>query len=104
MGVKINGLGNLQKRLKELEKNAKSLDGSHDVPFTELFNKKFMTSSTNFSNIDEFVEKSKLDFSKMEEIDETVLDDFVISNTKFDSWDSMKGEAVQAWTSKKLGF
>ena len=104
MSVKIKGLNDLQRNLKKMERKAKSMDGSHSVPFTELFNSKFMKKNTKFSSIEQFVDKSEFDFSNMESINEHDLDNYVKKNTKFNSWDSMKGEAAQLWTAKQLGF
>ncbi|UDM79587.1 hypothetical protein [Vagococcus fluvialis] len=104
MGFKINGLDELKKNLEELGNNVKSLDGTHSVPFDELFLPSFMVNNTDFSNIDEFVNKSGFDFSNMESISEEELNEFVTNNTSFDSWDSMKVKATEEWTSKKLGF
>ena len=104
MGVKIKGLKELQRNLKNLEKKADSVNGSHSVPFNELFHDGFMQSYTNFSNIDEFVEKSGFDFSNMESIDENELDSFIKENWSFDSWNSMKSKAAGLWTKKQLGL
>lgn len=104
MGVKINGLKDLQRKLENFEKKANSTNGTHSVSFTELFNTGFMQSNTDFSNIEDFVEKSGFDFSDMESIDENELDSFVNENSVFDSWDSMKSKAAGLWTKKQLGF
>lgn len=104
MGVKITGMDNLMKKLNNLEKNASSLNGTHSIPFSELFNQKFMGQNSNFATIDEFAEKSNFDFSDLESIDEKKLDTFVNENSDFDSWDSMKSKATEEWTAKKLGL
>ncbi|WP_368251194.1 hypothetical protein [Enterococcus sp. 2201sp1_2201st1_B8_2201SCRN_220225] len=104
MGVKIQGLDQLQKRLKQMEQSASSLNGSHSVSFNDLFTKKFMNRYTDFSIIDEFVEKSGFDFSDMESIDEADLDSFVNENTQFESWNKMKTKAAEEWTARQLGF
>lgn len=104
MGVKINGLKDLQRNLEKLEKKASSTNGTHSVSFIELFNKGFMESHTDFSDIEQFVEKSGFDFSDMESIDETELDSFVNENSVFDSWNSMKSKAAGLWTKKQLGL
>ncbi|ENZ5662726.1 hypothetical protein ACGWY0_001965 [Enterococcus hirae] len=96
MKFELNGLDDLQKNLNQLSKNAKELDGEHSVPFDELFNEKFMIENTNFSNID--------DFSDIESIDDNELDNFVSSNTDFESWEDMKSAAGSEWVTKRLGF
>lgn len=87
-----------------MEKKAQELNGTHDIPFKDLFNPTFMHANTNFSNIDEFADQSNLDFSDMDNIDETELDNFVKANTSFESWDSMKSTAVGKWVAKQIGF
>lgn len=104
MSVKINGLKELQKNLKKMQRKASSLGGSQSVPFTELFDNSFMRKNTKFSSIEKFVEKSGFDFSDIESVDEHELDIFVKKNTKFNSWESMLGEAGKLWTTKQLGF
>lgn len=104
MGVKINGLKDLQRKLENLEKKANSTNGTHSISFTELFNNGFMQSNTDFSDIEQFVEKSGFDFSDMESIDEIELDSFVKENSVFDSWHSMKSKAAGLWTKKQLGL
>ncbi|ENZ5543314.1 hypothetical protein ACGWJW_002704 [Enterococcus hirae] len=104
MKFELNGLDDLQKNLNQLSKNAKELDGEHSVPFDELFNEKFMIENTNFSNIDDFIEKSGFDFSDIESIDDNELDNFVGSNTDFESWEDMKSAAGSEWVTKRLGF
>ncbi|MGC4668256.1 hypothetical protein [Enterococcus hirae] len=90
MKFELNGLDDLQKNLNQLSKNAKELDGEHSVPFDELFNEKFMIENTNFSDI--------------ESIDDNELDNFVSSNTDFESWEDMKSAAGSEWVTKRLGF
>lgn len=104
MGVKIKGLQDLQRNLKNMEKKADSLNGSHSVSFNELFYDGFMQSYTDFSSIDDFVEKSGYDFSNMESIDENELDSFIRKNSTFDSWNSMKSKAAGLWTKRQLGL
>ena len=104
MKFELNGFDELQHEINQFAKNGESLDDEHSVPFDKLFTKKFMIENTKFSNIDEFIEKSGFDFSDMESIDDNKLDNFISSNTNFDSWEDMKSAAGSEWVAKKLGF
>ena len=104
MGVEFKGSKKFQKKLDKLEHGAKELDGSHSVSFSELFYDGFMVDNTNFANINDFAEESGFDFSDSDSIDEKKLDEFVSSNTSFDSWSAMKSSAASKWTLKQLGL
>ena len=90
MKFELNGFDELQHELNQFAKNGESLDDEHSVPFDKLFTKKFMIENTKFSD--------------MESIDDNKLDNFISSNTNFDSWEDMKSAAGSEWVAKKLGF
>ena len=107
MGVKFDGLDKLQKELKKMERNAKKLNGTHQIPLNELFTSSFMRKHTKFSSIDAFFKASgfKADTQEdFEAIPDSELDKFVAKNTKFRTWEDMLGEAGSEYALKKLGF
>lgn len=104
MSFKFKVDNKFEKKLKRLSSNAKKVSGENNVPFVELFNQKFMHTNTLFHSIEEFVENSGFDFTKMESINELELDKFVNENTKFDSWEEMKAVAAEQWVAKQLGI
>lgn len=106
MKFEIKGLKEFQKKLDNMAKEAKKLDGS-TVSFDVLFNKTFMRKYTSFTTFDElldaggFIVNSQEDF---EAIPDDEFDKHIMSNTKFKSWEAMLNEASSLYAAKKLGF
>lgn len=98
----VTGLDKLQKELENQVKKIEELGGN--VPFVELFPETFMTTYTNFKNIQDFVDKSGFDFENMETINATELDNFVREHTSFPNWEEMKNQAAEIWVNKQLNF
>jgi hypothetical protein len=93
--------------LDKLERKLKKLDGTHDVPYNELFNATFMYRYTQHSTIDEFFNAGGFEFEtkeKFEEIPEEELDKFVQAATKFNTWQEMTIKAGERWVAKELGL
>ena len=105
--LKIEGLDQLQKKLKNIAKKAKELDGEHSVPVSELLTNSFIAKHTTYSTADEMFEASgfkvetQKDFSN---IPDTEWDEYIRSNSSFADWQSMLGAATQEWAASKLGF
>ncbi|TFI70094.1 hypothetical protein [Carnobacterium divergens] len=102
-----NGFSDLEKHLNKISKTAKELDGDNEIPFNELFTSNFISKHTDYSTIEDFTSASGLDFSSqeaIEDINESVLDNFVASNSTFDSWEDMLASAIEEWVAKKMGF
>ncbi|WP_273478509.1 hypothetical protein WJ437_09105 [Ignavigranum ruoffiae] len=102
MSFKVNfaGLDELERKLKSHIEKVSNL--GKNVPFTELFDEKFMSSNTKFDNIQSFADASKFDFENLDSIDEKELDQFVDSNTDFNNWEDMKNRAAEIWVKKQL--
>ena len=107
MGIKIDGLDDLSKKLKQMEKAAKELDGTHQIPMIELFTNSFMSKYTSFHSFDEllesggFVVNTQADF---EAIPDEIFDQHIAKYTKFSSWQDMMTQAGKEYALKKLGF
>jgi len=95
-----------RKKLEDMEKNVKKLDGERKVPFSEIFNPSFMSKYTSYSSIDEMLNKSKLleKYGDFESIDDNEWDTFIQKNTNFSNWQEMKSEAGRIWALKQIGF
>ncbi|WP_449355229.1 hypothetical protein ACUL41_03625 [Virgibacillus natechei] len=105
--MKIRGLDNFEKKINQLEKNAKQIDGDNNIPFDEIFNPSFMTKYTQYTSIHSFFEDSPFTLETQEDlkaIPEDELDLFISQNTNFNSWQNMLSEAGKQWTVKQLGF
>lgn len=100
-----DGFNDLNKFLNNLEQKVQKASG--EVSFEDLFNEEFMQNYSDFSNINEFFNKSPFEFDNEEEfdrIDEKELDKYVSSHTKFSSWDEMKGKAGEEEIVRRLGL
>ncbi|MHC5278930.1 hypothetical protein ACYRFT_01495 [Listeria kieliensis] len=105
--MKIKGLDGLNKKLKQMQRDAEELQGENSVPFEELFSQKFMLMHTKTSDIYSFLKAGGFDASSNEEFDSTneaELDKYINSSTTFKTWEEMKEEAVRDYTIKKLGL
>ena len=85
-----NGFNDLSKQLNKMAKNAKNLEKKKQISFYELFTEKFMTKNTSFKSV--------------EAIPENEMDKFVVSNSKFSSWNDMLGSATEEYFVKQLRF
>lgn len=102
---KMNGLDDLIKSFEKMEKNAKELDGNHNIPLGDLMNEKFMSKNTKFATIDDFFENSPFTVETDEDfdsIDKDELDEYVQENTKFSSWEDMLEYATEFYSESKL--
>lgn len=87
---------------KELKRNLKKVaeeKGSQQaVSYQDLFNPRFMQKNTKFTTIDVFLkELGAKDFSTIEKMAPTVVDNFVKKETKFASWAEMQQQAVSEY-------
>lgn len=102
-----SGLRNLEKKINDLDKKQKENGGSVSIPFTELFNDKFMIENTQFQTFDELFEKSGFKIESQEDfknIPDDEWDIFIKENTKFDSWQEMYSEAGTKYVASQLGL
>lgn len=105
--MEIKGMKEFQNRLKQMEKAAKELDGTHEVPFSELFTGSFMTHYTDFKSFDDFMVAGGFHAETTEEfekIPDEPFDSHVSATTKFSSWEEMLQTATSEYVKKKLGF
>lgn len=99
-----NGLDDLSKKLNNMAKKAKELDGTSKVKLVELFNSSFMSSNTKFNSFEDFANASKFDWSDIEGIPEDELDIFIAQNSSFNSWKEMYKDAATSYYAKQFGF
>ncbi|MGG3652603.1 hypothetical protein ABES36_14360 [Bacillus pseudomycoides] len=107
MGFKIKGLKEFQKQLNNMEKAAKELQGTNNVPFSVLFNNEFMTKYTNYSTFDELLNNSGFKVETEEDfknIPDLEWDQYIKQVTVFENWDNMLSKAGKIYATKKLGF
>jgi len=107
MDFKINGFDELGKRLKQIQKAAEELNGTHSVPFSDLFVDSFMRKYTKLSTIEDFFTSGGFKVASQEDLEaipETDLDKYVASHSKFQTWKDMLAKAVEEYAARKLGF
>jgi len=105
--MKIKGFDKLQKELKQLQKNAKKLSGTHSVPLTDLFTASFMRKYTQFDSFEDFLSSGGFEVNSQEDfeaIPDEVMNAHVAKTTHFQTWEDMLNKAAEVYFAKKLGF
>lgn len=100
MPIKVNNNG-----IKRLFKNIESIEKRQSVKLGDLLNSEFMSKHTEFSSLNEMFDSSGLPCETEEEfnnIPRSKLDEFIINNTEFGSWDEMLRKAGAEHISKKI--
>lgn len=103
--VDFSGITELQRRLRNLQREAKNLDGRHEVPFDELFSAAFMRRYTTFASIDDMLEQSEWTVESAEDfyaIPDGPWDSYVAKTTQFENWVDMYETAGHEWMEKKV--
>jgi hypothetical protein len=107
MEIRIEGLDQLQRKLEDLERRARSLSGEHAVTFDEIFPQSFMRRHTHYQTIQEMLDaspwkvKNQADFAA---IPDAPWDEFVQKSTRFRSWKEMQETAAEEYFARKLGL
>lgn len=105
--MKITGLNELSKKLKQLADNAAKLDGTHTLGMQDVLTPSFMGRHTRFKTVDEFFDASGFKVDTQEEfeaIPEDELDTFVRTESHFPSWKELLQSAGTEWTKAQLGL
>lgn len=100
MNVKMNLDG-----LHKLQRRAKELDGTHQVPVSQLLSPKFMREHTPFSDFEAMLTASPFSVNSAEEfraIPDADWDAYVCHNTRFSSWQAMLSAAGAEWMRSRL--
>jgi hypothetical protein len=107
MKTRVEGVNEVQKNLEKIRNKAKEIEGSNQVPLTELLPDSFIKNYTNFETTQDFVDACEklldVDFLSIDENDEK-FNHMIKEKTSFDNWNGMIGEATTQWVGKKLGF
>jgi hypothetical protein len=94
------------KKLEDMEKNVKKLDGERRVPVSEIFNPSFMSKYTIYSSFDDMLSKSGLleKYGDFKSIDDKEWELFIKKNTNFSNWEEMQSEARRIWIKNQIGI
>ena len=98
-------LDDVLRRLGELERRARRLDGRHELAFDEVFPDEFMLRNTEFPSISTFIDASGFTVETTEDfeaIPDNLWDDHVRERTRFACWDDMQQAAAEEWVKRQL--
>jgi hypothetical protein len=98
VSFKINGLDELQKRLK-------SLSQVETISLGEVLTPAFVASCSRFSNVQELFDASGFQIHSTEDlklVPDDQWDKYISDNTTFPDWLSMQKEAHREWLAGKL--
>ncbi len=105
LDFKIHGLDDLQKDLKRLKHNARSIGQRRSIDLDHLLSKQFLKRHTKFSSLDQLFDESPFDVETQEDFDalnDQELDDFIRKSTSFPSWQDMLDKAADEWAEAEL--
>lgn len=105
--MKVNGLEHLQQRLADLQQRAEALDGTHELPATDLLTDRFMRANTEFGTFADMIKASGFKIENAEDfkaIPDDHWDAFVAAHTSFRSWQEMLNAAARLYVTRKLGL
>ena len=103
--LKITGLDEMQRKLKDMERRLRSLDGTHNVSMKDLFPPEFMQKFTDFGTIDEMMNASGFKVESQEDFDNLPTQewkDFISNRTRFGDWQEMLSAAAKAWAARQF--
>lgn len=83
---------------QNLERVANEQGSQQAVSYQDLFNPQFMQKNTQFTTIDFFIKGLGIkEFQKIDQLDQSVIDNFVKKKTNFASWEEMQQRAVSQY-------
>jgi hypothetical protein len=105
MGVRIEGLDQLERNLRDLSQRARRLNGRHEIPISDLLSVQFLSRCSRFSSAQELFAASGYEINSQSDFDaipSKEWDLFIGGNTSFDDWQSMLQAAAGDWAKKQL--
>jgi len=98
----IKGLDKLQKEIKKLERKGKSIGGKRQVKLTELLTDSFIRNNSDYNSLQNMVDSFPREIDSEKDFESKEWDEFVRTESKFNSWEEMLQEAGDDWVKKKL--
>lgn len=105
--IEFEGFDEVTRKLDDLVEKASSIDGTQNVPLSELLTPEFLAKHTHFASEDQLFEASgfKVETAEdFERIPDDEWDAFISESTPFSTWTEMLSTAATEWTKKKLGL
>jgi hypothetical protein len=94
-----------RKGLDQLLKNAKELEGTHQVKLVEILNPEFVSSHSTFADLETLFAASGFKIDSPDDfaaIPDDEWDKFILENTDFSSWEEMQRSGGAAHMKKRL--
>lgn len=102
---KITGLEEFERKIDQLRRNAEQIDGSHEVPLSDLFPPAFMRQHSAVPDFATFCHDGGIDTTTKEAFEATDLQQInnaVARLTEFSSWEDMKKAGAADWAKRRL--
>ena len=93
------------KGLDQLEKNVSELSGTSSIPLGDLMNPGFISSCSQYSNLEELIEASGFKVETEEDfaaIPDQEWEQFIQTNTSYEGWIEMKDAALNRYVAANL--
>ena len=107
MSVEVTGLKELERKLKDIGDRAQKLQGTTNVPLSELLTAEFLKTYSRFNSLTEMFNASGFVITNADDF-KTVPDDqwdeFIKQNTSFADWNELLAAAAKVWTKDQLGL
>ncbi|KFF47149.1 hypothetical protein JH25_26085 [Pseudomonas sp. BRG-100] len=94
-----------RKGLDQLLKNAKEMEGTHQVKLTDTLHPEFVSSHSKYSDLEALFAASGFKIDSLEDfaiIPDDEWDKFISENTDFTSWEEMQRSGSTAYMKAKL--
>src|ERR1700727_1542823 len=101
MSVKVTGLKEFERKLKDIGDRAQKLQGTTDVPLSELLTRDFLKTCSRFSSLSEMFKASGFVITNADDfkaVPDNQWDEFIKENTSFADWNELLSAAVKDWT------
>ena len=101
------GVHDLERELKDRERNAEATGGKPDMPLAELFPVDFLTKYTDFSSLEAMVQTSGFEIASrgdVQNIPASEWNDFIARHTQFSTWEQMQQTAAVEWAARQVGL
>ncbi|MFA6008500.1 MAG: hypothetical protein WC799_00850 [Desulfobacteraceae bacterium] len=98
-------LDELNKKVDKMMKTLEEIEGN--VSIEDLLNPEFMRKTTKFTSHNEMFSISGFKVENIQDIKDIPKDkwdEFISSNSSFESWDAMLEQSIDEWGARKLGL